>query len=138
MCNRFGQLALGIMLVQMAGAGAARAADATPAPSTAAAQLAAVDALFLTSYERAVHEVLGDGPPAFLVLPDRLVLYRGRTRREWPLIAPLFNVEAHMGTLFGRHLRQAIFGNGHARHLHRYRCFRKARLPGFLCEDDAA
>jgi hypothetical protein len=79
------------MLLQIGGAGAARAADATPAPSTPTARFAAVDAFFFTSYERAVHEVLGDGPPAFLVLPDRLVLYRGRTRQEWPLLPPLFN-----------------------------------------------
>src|SRR6185436_5859130 len=29
---------------------------------------------------------------AFLVLPDRMVLYRRGARQEWPLIPPLFNV----------------------------------------------
>ena len=67
------------------------AADATPSPSTPAAQLATVDAFFLTSYDRAVQQVLPDPPPAFLVLPNRLVLYRGGARQEWPLIPPLFN-----------------------------------------------
>jgi hypothetical protein len=69
----------------------ARAQDATPAASTPAAELAAVDAFFMTAYGRAVQEVLPDEPPAFLVLPNRLVLYRGGVRRDWPLIPPLFN-----------------------------------------------
>src|SRR5262245_13275946 len=67
------------------------AEDATPAASTPAAELAAVDAYFVTAYGRAVQEVLPDEPPAFLVLPNRLVLYRGGVRRDWPLIPPLFN-----------------------------------------------
>jgi hypothetical protein len=71
--------------------GAAWADEATPAPSTPAEQLATVDGFFFTSYERAVHAVLADGPPAFLVLPDRLVLYQRGARREWPLIPPLFD-----------------------------------------------
>jgi hypothetical protein len=72
--------------------GRAALADAvTPAPSAPAAQLAAVDGFFFTSYERAVHAVLAGGPPAFLVLPERLVLYRRGVRQEWPLIPPLFD-----------------------------------------------
>ena len=67
-------------------------ADGTPAaPATAAAQLAAVDRVFVASYGRAVTDVLAGGPPAFLVLPDRVVLYRRGARQEWPLIPPLFN-----------------------------------------------
>jgi len=91
MHNGFGLLAVGIAVLHIAAATPARAVDDTATPSTPAAQLAAVDGFFFTSYERAVHEVLGDGPPAFLVLPDRLVLYRGSSRQEWPLIPPLFN-----------------------------------------------
>jgi len=71
--------------------GAAFAADATPATSTPGGELAAVDAFFVTSYQRGANALLGDGPPAFLVLPARLVLYRGGVRQEWPLIPPLFN-----------------------------------------------
>lgn len=70
--------------------GAAPADDATPAPATPAAELATVDQFFMTSYERAVQKVLADEPPAFLVLPNRLVLYRRGERRDWPLIPPLF------------------------------------------------
>ena len=90
MSKRCGWLSGAIVLLQV-GAGIAAGADATPAPSTPAAQFAVVDAFFLTSYERAVREVLPDQPPAFLVLPDRLVLYRRGVRQEWPLIPPLFN-----------------------------------------------
>src|SRR5262245_35621475 len=68
----------------------APAQNTTPAASTPATELAAVDAFFLTAYGRAAQEVLPDEPPAFLVLPNRLVLYRGGMRREWPLIPPLF------------------------------------------------
>lgn len=63
----------------------------TPAPQAPAALLAGVDRLFLDSYGRAVQAVLPGGPPAFLVLPDRLVLYRRGVRQEWPLIPPLFD-----------------------------------------------
>lgn len=65
----------------------ARAAAPT---GSAPADLATVDAFFVSSYGRAVQEVLGDGPPAFLVLPDRLVLYRATARQEWPLIPEQF------------------------------------------------
>jgi hypothetical protein len=64
---------------------------AAETPPTPAAQLADVDRLFYATYERAVHAVLADGPPAFLVLPERLVLYRRGVRQEWPLIPPQFN-----------------------------------------------
>jgi hypothetical protein len=67
-------------------------ADGGPATATTpAAQLAAVDRIFVAAYGRAVSEVLAGGPPAFLVLPDRLVLHRSGARQEWPLIPPLFN-----------------------------------------------
>ena len=79
------------LLLAIVGLGAAAADDATAGPATPAAQLAAVDDFFLTAYGRAVRDVLGDGPPAFLVLPDRLVLYRRGARQEWPLIPPLFD-----------------------------------------------
>ena len=69
----------------------ARAGSETPGTSSPAEQLAAVDRLFFASYEHAVHDVLATGPPALLVLPDRLVLYRRGARQEWPLIPPLFN-----------------------------------------------
>jgi hypothetical protein len=82
-----------MFLLLQAGAdfGMAGAADVTPPSATAAARLAEVDAFFFQSYEGAVHEVLPDPPPAFLVLPGRLVLYRHGTRQEWPLLPPLFN-----------------------------------------------
>ena len=67
------------------------ALGAAETPPTTAAQLAGVDRLFYESYEHAVHAVLADGPPAFLVLPERLVLYRRGARQEWPLIPPQFN-----------------------------------------------
>jgi hypothetical protein len=73
------------LLFQLDGA-LAQVADGTPA-----ARLAAVDRFFLAAYGRALREVLPDDPPAFLVLPDRLVLYRRGARSEWPLIPPLFN-----------------------------------------------
>jgi hypothetical protein len=69
---------------------AGRAEGAAAAPSTPAAELTAVDRFFVTSYGRAVQRVLADEPPAFLVLPDRLVLYRRAVRREWPLLPPRF------------------------------------------------
>jgi hypothetical protein len=78
-----------IVLLLCAGNGA-QARDAA-ATATMAAPLASVDAFFLTAYGRAVQKVLPDEPPAFLVLPSRLVLYRAGTRRDWPLIPPLFN-----------------------------------------------
>jgi len=56
-----------------------------------AAQLREVDAFFPSMYGRAAREVLRQSPPAFLVLPERLVLYRGGARQEWPLLPPLFD-----------------------------------------------
>ena len=67
------------------------ALGAAETPPSTAPQLAGVDRLFYASYERAVHVVLADGPPAFLVLPERLVLYRRGVQQEWPLIPPQFN-----------------------------------------------
>src|SRR5215813_10701889 len=75
----------------IAAADGARGAEATSAAQTPAQALAAVDQFFLSTYARAVREVLPDDPPAFLVLSDRLILYRHGDRREWPLIPPLFN-----------------------------------------------
>src|SRR5262245_42817654 len=72
-------------------AGSVRADGAPATPRTAAAQLAAVDRVFVASYGRAVADVIAGGPPAFLVLPDKMVLYRRGARQEWPLIPPLFN-----------------------------------------------
>jgi len=65
----------------------------TPAGSSPAAQLASVDLFFVTAYGQAVRQVLGlpDSPPAFLVLPDRLVLHRRGVRQEWPLLPTLFD-----------------------------------------------
>ena len=84
MCGRSaGRWLIAMMLLA---AGLARAEG-----PTAAEQLAAVDKVFFSSYERAVHEVLPEAPPAFLVLPDRLVLLRAGARQEWPLVPPLFN-----------------------------------------------
>lgn len=74
--------------------GSARAVDATPAAAAAqtpAQTLAAVDQFFVASYGNAVREILADEPPAFLVLPDRLVLYRRGVRQEWSLVPPTFN-----------------------------------------------
>jgi hypothetical protein len=68
----------------------AHAADTTPVAATAQ-DLAAVDQFFVTSYGNAVREILADEPPAFLVLSDRLVLYRRGVRQEWPLLPPAFN-----------------------------------------------
>jgi hypothetical protein len=91
MRKRFGQLAVVLGVLQLGIAPRSTLADdATPVPSTPTQQLAAVDAYFLTAYGHAVHAVLASGPPAFLVLPDRLVLYRRGTRQEWPLIPPRF------------------------------------------------
>ena len=88
---RFGQLACMLVVLQCGSAPRSTLADGgTPTPSTPAQQLAAVDAFFVASYGRAVHEVLASGPPAFLVLPDRLLLYRRGARQEWPLVPPLF------------------------------------------------
>jgi hypothetical protein len=88
MHSTFSRLVLAAMLLRPALA----SGDTAPAP-TARDQLAAVDSVFFRSYERAVREVLADGPPAFLVLPERLVLYRAGARAaEWPLIPPLFPV----------------------------------------------
>lgn len=68
-----------------------RAAEPIPSPPSAAAQLASVDRFFLTAYGRAARALLGDPPPAFLVLSDRLVLYRSSGQQRWPLIPPAFN-----------------------------------------------
>lgn len=86
----FGYPLVVALLVHLGGR-AAPAADGTPSPLTPAAQLAVVDQFFLTSYGRALDEVLPDDPPAFLVLPDRLVLHHRGARSQWPLIPPLFN-----------------------------------------------
>ena len=70
-----------MVILVLAIGSASRAEDSTVAASTPAAELAAVDAFFLTAYGRAAQKVLPDEPPAFLVLPKRLVLYRGGARQ---------------------------------------------------------
>ena len=77
--------------IALAVASLASAEGGPPVAGTPADRLAAVDQVFFASYERAVREVISSGPPAFLVLPERLVLYRQGARHEWPLIPPLFN-----------------------------------------------
>jgi hypothetical protein len=79
------------VLMQLSLERGAAAADATPAPATPSGELTAVDAFFVNAYQRGANSVLADGPPAFLVLPARLVLYRRGARQEWPLLPPLFN-----------------------------------------------
>src|SRR6516162_10066858 len=79
------------VLLQMSLGRGAAAADATPSPAAPAGELSAVDAFFVSAYQRGANAVLADGPPAFLVLPARLVLYRRGARQEWPLVPPLFN-----------------------------------------------
>ena len=79
------------VLLQVSLGRAAVAVDATPSPAAPAGELSAVDAFFVSAYQRGANAVLADGPPAFLVLPARLVLYRRGARQEWPLVPPLFN-----------------------------------------------
>jgi hypothetical protein len=63
---------------------------AAMAVGTAHAQLRTVDNAFVSAYGNAAKTVLSDAPPAFLILRDKIVLYRGGNRQEGSLVPKLF------------------------------------------------
>lgn len=77
-------VAVGVLLTRCA-------AQAAPPSGTAAEQLGGVDQTFVTVYGHSIQEILRDTPPTFLVVGDKLVLYRQGGREERPLIPPVFN-----------------------------------------------
>jgi hypothetical protein len=59
--------------------------------TSARRELDAIDQAFVTAYGHSIKQILSDTPPTFLVLGDKLVLYRQGQRQERPLIPPVFD-----------------------------------------------
>src|SRR5215470_10564382 len=71
---------------------ATRVAARSEQSATAARhELESVDQVFITAYGHSIKEILSDTPPTFLVLGDKVVLYRQGERQERPLIPPVFD-----------------------------------------------
>jgi hypothetical protein len=80
-----------VLIVLLTAAATARADQLPSTRTKATADLGTVDKAFLSAYERAAKTVLADAPPTFLVLPEKLVLYRDENRHQLPLLPPSFN-----------------------------------------------